>query len=137
MIGDPRQHVGKPGLGIDVVELGGLDQRVHDGCAVAARVRAAEGPVAAADRDAANGSLGGIVRQADAAVVEEARERLPVIEGVVDRFGKRALRGELLALASEPFLEAVDEWLRALPARGQPLGWRPAVDLALDRKSVV
>ena len=28
MIRQPRQHIGKPGLGIDIVELGGGDQRV-------------------------------------------------------------------------------------------------------------
>jgi len=29
MVGDAAQHVGQPGLRIDVVELGGGDQGVH------------------------------------------------------------------------------------------------------------
>ena len=39
MIGDPRQHVGEPCLGIDVAEFGRLDEREHDRCAMAAKVR--------------------------------------------------------------------------------------------------
>jgi hypothetical protein len=31
MIGDAAEHVGEPGLRIDVIQLGGLDQREHRG----------------------------------------------------------------------------------------------------------
>jgi hypothetical protein len=31
MIIDPAEHVGEPGLRIDAVQLGGLDQREHRG----------------------------------------------------------------------------------------------------------
>jgi hypothetical protein len=31
MIGDAAEHIGEPSLRIDVVQLGGLDQRVHRG----------------------------------------------------------------------------------------------------------
>ena len=44
MIVDAGEHVGEPGLRIDVVEPGGLDQRVHDGRALAAAVGAGEQP---------------------------------------------------------------------------------------------
>ncbi len=47
MIGDAGKHVCEPGLGIDAVQRCRLDQRVHNGCAAAALVRAAEGPVIA------------------------------------------------------------------------------------------
>ena len=50
MIGDAGEHVGEPGLRVDVVELCGLDQRVEDGGAVAAAVGAAEQPGFAAKR---------------------------------------------------------------------------------------
>ena len=75
-------------------------------------VGAAEGPISSAYRYTAQRALGRVVRQADAAVVEEARERLPVVERVVDRLGQRPFRGELLALAPQPCLEAVHERLR-------------------------
>jgi len=94
MIGDAGKHVCKPGLRIGAVQLRRLDQRVHNGCAVAAFVRAAEGPIASAYGDAANGALRGIVGQADAAIVEETCKRLPVVEGVVD-VAPRVLAGSL------------------------------------------
>ena len=48
-----RQHVGEPGLRVDVIELGSLDQRVNRGGASAARIGTGEGPVVAPDGDAA------------------------------------------------------------------------------------
>lgn len=56
------KDVGEPGAGIDVVELTGLDQGVDRGGAAAAGVGAGEGPVLAADGDAAHGALGGVVK---------------------------------------------------------------------------
>ena len=42
MIGDARQHVGEPGLGVDVVELGRLNQGQHDSGTFAATIRSGE-----------------------------------------------------------------------------------------------
>jgi hypothetical protein len=39
MIVDPGQHIGKPGLRINVVELGRVDQREHDGRPLSAAIR--------------------------------------------------------------------------------------------------
>jgi hypothetical protein len=58
---DPGEHIGKPGLGIDVVETGGLDHRVHEGGALAAAIGACEQPGFAAERDPAQGPLRGSV----------------------------------------------------------------------------
>jgi hypothetical protein len=44
MIGEPREHVREPGVRIDVVELGSLDEGVAGGGAPAAFVGAGEGP---------------------------------------------------------------------------------------------
>jgi hypothetical protein len=44
VIGDPGQHIRKPHLGIDVVELGGVDQREHDRGALATAVGPYEQP---------------------------------------------------------------------------------------------
>ncbi|GGE22846.1 hypothetical protein GCM10011529_31810 [Polymorphobacter glacialis] len=41
-VGDACQNIGESGFGVDVVELGGDDQRVHESGALAAAVRAAE-----------------------------------------------------------------------------------------------
>lgn len=87
MISDACEDIGEPGLRIDIIELGGLDQRVDDGGTLPAAVGTAEQPRLAAERDAAERALGGIVRQADAAVVEEPRERVPALQYVEAGFG--------------------------------------------------
>ena len=75
MILQAREDIGEPGLRIDVAELGGLDQRVDRSGATAAFVRAGEGPIVAADRERPDRPLGGIVGDAQTAVVEEAGQR--------------------------------------------------------------
>src|SRR5437588_3977466 len=74
VIGDPRQHIGKPSPGIDVVEPSRLNQRQHDRGPLAATIGAGEQPRLSAEGNPAQLALGRIVAQADAAVVEEARE---------------------------------------------------------------
>ena len=44
MIGDAGKHVGEPGTGIDVVEFGGDDQRIHGRRPLAASVGTREQP---------------------------------------------------------------------------------------------
>ena len=77
MIGDAGEHVGQPGLGIDVVELGGDDQAVEEGGALAAAIGAGEQPGLAAESQAAQRPFGGVVGETDPAVLEEAREGRP------------------------------------------------------------
>jgi hypothetical protein len=69
MIGDAGEYVGEPGLRVDVVELGGGDQRVDRRGALAAAVGTREQPCPAPQGNAAQCALGGVVAQADAAVV--------------------------------------------------------------------
>jgi hypothetical protein len=71
VIVDAGEYIGVPCLRVDFV----LDQRVHDGGALAAAIRSGKEPGLAAERDAAQRAFGGVVAQADAAVVEEASER--------------------------------------------------------------
>ena len=73
---DAGQDIGEPSLGIDVVEPGRLDQRVHEGGPLTTAIGAGEQPGLAAERNAAQRPLGGVVGEADAAVGEEAREGL-------------------------------------------------------------
>ena len=44
MIGDAGEHIGQPGLRIDVVELGRVNQRQHGRGALAAAIGAGEEP---------------------------------------------------------------------------------------------
>lgn len=50
MIGDASEDIGEPRLGVDIVELCCLYQRVDDGGALTAAVGAAEQPRLAAER---------------------------------------------------------------------------------------
>ena len=49
VIGDPGEHVGKTFVGVEAVELGGLDQRVKRHGAAAAGIGACEQIILAAD----------------------------------------------------------------------------------------
>ena len=44
MLGDARENIGEPGLRIDVVHLGGDDEAVQDGGALAAAIGTGEEP---------------------------------------------------------------------------------------------
>src|SRR5436190_8698121 len=68
-------------------------------------------PIPSADRDAAHGTLRGVVGETDAAVVDEARQRRPPLQAVVHGLCQRRLGGELAALPSHPSLEVVHQRL--------------------------
>jgi hypothetical protein len=121
MIGQACEHVGEPGLWIDVVELGGGDQRVDGSGAPTAFVGACEGPVFAPHCDGAQFALGGVVRHAQSAVVEEARECRPALEAVVYGFPGLAALGDPGALLAQPSLQLDGERSAALLARADRL----------------
>jgi len=49
---DTSEDVGKPGLRIDVIELGARDQRCHEGGAISAAIGAGEEPCLSAEGNA-------------------------------------------------------------------------------------
>src|SRR5690348_3754322 len=61
MVRNAREHVFEPGEGIDTGSLAGGHEAPQHGRRPAAFVAAKEHPVAAANGDAANGSLGAII----------------------------------------------------------------------------
>ncbi len=132
IVGQPREHVGEPGLRIDAIELGGLDQRVELRSAMAARVRAGGGPVAAAHRDGTNPPFGSLVLQVDAPIAEEAAEGGLALEHVVDRLRHRSLGRELGAIFSQPRLQLGNEGHRADASLRATLIGDKAADGAFD-----
>ena len=94
MVVDAGEDVGEPSAGIDVVEFAGLDQCVDRSGTTPAAVGAGEDPVLAADSNAADGTFGGVVREADTAIVKETPERWPSLQVIVDRLGEAVLRSE-------------------------------------------
>lgn len=137
MVGDTGQHVGEPGAGIDVVQLGGGDERIHRRGAFAAAIAAGEHPCLSAKRHAAQLPLGCVVRQADPAVSQEAAEGVPAGQHVVHRLGHLGMTGHPGALLAHPGLEFGDEGCDLLLPQGQALLGRQALDGALGRKDRV
>src|SRR4051812_31709087 len=72
VVREAGQDVGKPSLWI--VELGGGDEAVDGSRTPAALIGAGEGPVSSSDSNGPQLAFGGVVRHAQAPVVEEAGE---------------------------------------------------------------
>jgi beta-N-acetylhexosaminidase len=72
--------VGEPGERIDVIELGRHDQRRHGRCPVGSALGTGEQPRLSSKSKAAQRSFGGVVRQADPAVLEEAGKAVPAAQ---------------------------------------------------------
>jgi len=132
VIVDAGEHVGEPGLRIDVVEPRSLDQRVHHGGALAAAIGAGEQPGLASERDAAQRTLGRIVGETDPSVIEEAREGVPASEHIVHRLGDIAVAREPAIFRAQPGLELRYQRRDARAAHREALVNGTAVDLALD-----
>ena len=88
------------------LSFAGDDQAVHEGGALAAAIGAGEQPRLAAECHAAQSPLGGIVGEADPAVVEEAGEGGPALEHVVDGLGDVGVARQLAPLARASRLRA-------------------------------
>ena len=77
VVGDAAEHVTQVGFGIEAVQFGRLDQRVYRCGALAAAIGAGEDPILSAEGEGPDGTLGGIVRDFEAAVCEIPGQRLP------------------------------------------------------------
>jgi hypothetical protein len=126
------EDVGQVGVRVEVVELAGLDQGGDDGPVLAATVGTGEQGVLAVQRDRADGALDGVGVELDAAVVEEAGEPVPELEGVADRLGEAGLAGQPTELGLEPGTKVLDQRPRAGLALGVAGLWITAADLRLD-----
>jgi hypothetical protein len=101
----PLEHVLQIRVRVVPVDARRVDQ-AHDGGRSLARTQAArEQPIRSAQGNRADLVLDPIVRDRQVTVVKVARQRLPTLEGVVDRFGRgRAVRN-LLALQQQPLVK--------------------------------
>ena len=102
------------GVGLDVVELAGFDQRTQHGPSMAAAVAAGEEMILAAERDRPDCALDRVGVELDAAIMQEARQTIPARQRVADRFGKRAAAGHKRKLRFEPEPHSVDDRLGAM-----------------------
>lgn len=91
-----------------------------------------EGPIAPSQGDAAQRSFGGVVAEADPAIVEEAGKVGPAPEHVIHGLQDLGGAGEGFSLAQQPGVHVVEQRLASLLAHGSPLVGAAAVDGALD-----
>jgi hypothetical protein len=79
------EHVAQIGVGLDAVELAGLDEARHGRPTRATAIGAGEEVVLAAERDGPDRALDRVGVEVDATVIQEAAERIPARERVADR----------------------------------------------------
>src|SRR6201996_6491516 len=132
MIREVGQHVGKPSLRVDVIELGGGDEAVDGSRAPAAIVGPSEGPIFSTHGDRPQLTLGSIVRHAKPSVVEEAAKCIPAAEAVIDCFGRVVVPGEPGTPLAQPRRQLDDQGAATLLANPQTLLRRKAVNVPLD-----
>lgn len=118
VIGDPGEDIGEPRLRVEALQFRRADQGLHHGGALAAVPGAAEPPRLAPECNAAQRLAAGIVADADPAFVEEAGERRPALEQVVQRLGDVGMVGEPAAFAPHLGLEIGDQRRDRGPACG-------------------
>ena len=87
MVGDAGKNVREPGLWIDVTQLCGLNERIHDGGSFRPALRPREQPRSPAECEAAKRAFSCVIAEAYAAIFEESGEGFPTREHVVDRLG--------------------------------------------------
>src|ERR1700693_1493246 len=131
-VGHPGENVGEPSLRIDVIELYGLDERVYQGRPFRPALGTSKQPRLPAQGQAAHRALGGVVRETDAAVMEESGEGSPAREHVVDRLGTRGMAREFGARGAHPVFQPSDQGGALFAPRAQPLLSGQSIDLALD-----
>lgn len=128
----PLQDVPQIGVGLDVVQLAGRDERADHCPAMSATFAAGEQVGLAAKRDGTDCALDRIGVELDAAVVQEARQAVPARERIADRFSESAAARDQAELRIEPDVQRVDDRLGEGPAFGKTVVRRLAADARLD-----
>src|ERR1700748_2065087 len=96
-----EENIGKVKVPVYAAELGGLDQRSHDGPVLRAVIVAGEECVLARKNLRAHRAFDDVGIEIDAAVIEEAGQALPVLERITDRLRVRSLGRDVGELALE------------------------------------
>src|SRR5258706_5414193 len=90
ILGHALQDVLEIDKGLHVIKLCRGDEGANGGPSISATVRAAEQMVLAPKRDGSDRAFDRIVVELDTAIVQEAAQRWPACEGVLDRSGEAA-----------------------------------------------
>lgn len=126
------EDVGQISLRLDAAELAGFDQRSDAGPVLRALIMPREQRILAVEDKRTDASLDDIIVELDAAVVEEPRQTIPVIQGVTDVLCDRRFARDAGELLLEPDLERLYLRLAALLADGTALIGAAAPGRLLD-----
>src|SRR6516225_2482067 len=126
------EDVGQIRLRVDAAELAGLDQRGNAGPVRRALIMPGEECILSVENQRTDASLDNVGIKLDAAVVEEPREPVPMVQGVANVLGNGPLGRDTGELLLEPSLERRHERLAALLAHGPSLIGAAAPDRLLD-----
>jgi len=111
----------EPGLGVDAIELGRLDQGAGDGGGATAGFGADEEVILPAKGHAAHGAFRRVVVNLQDAVLEVGAQPGQPHEGMPDGGGQGALAREAGQLRGEPGFEVLQDWSRLGVAQADPL----------------
>jgi hypothetical protein len=131
-IDQPGENVGQIGLRVDATEFAGLDERGNAGPILRALIMPGEERILAIENNRADASFNDIGVELDAAVVEEPREPVPMVQGVADVLGDGGLGRDAGELLLEPGLERRHKRLAALLTHRAALIGAAAPDRLLD-----
>ena len=81
-INQASEAIGEPGLGIDITQFGGLDERSENGPILGTVIMTREQSILTRQSLRAHGTLDDVGVEFDAAIVEEAGEAVPVPQAV-------------------------------------------------------
>src|SRR5437588_2723112 len=109
ILGHALEDVLKVGEGLHVVELCRGDEGTDGRPTLSATVGAGEQMVLAPKRDGPDRAFDRIVVELDTAIVQEAAQRWPACEGVLDRSGEAAAARNATKLHLEPRPHCLDK----------------------------
>ena len=129
--GQPREHVLQVGIGVVPVHARRLHQTHHRRRPLARTQAPGEQPVVSPNRNRPDLVLDPVVVHGQLPVINEARQRSPAPQAVIQRLGRgRAVR-QFLSL-QQPLVQCIQQWLGVLLPHGLALIGAQVLDLALD-----
>src|SRR6056297_1292481 len=108
---DGPERSGQPSMGIDDVELAGLDERRDHRPVLRPGVMAGEERVLSVERNRADGAFDGVAVEFDAAVGQEQGQTVPVFGDVFESLAYRGFGRDAGAVGGKPGLECVEDRL--------------------------
>ena len=130
--GQPREHDLEVGIGVMPVHPGRLHQ-THHGRRTLARAQAAgKQPVIAANGNRPDLVLDPVVVHGQLPVIDEARQRSPAPEAVIQCPGRRRAVRQLLPLQGHPLVQCIEHRFTVLLPDGLALIGVQLLDLAFD-----